>query len=57
METNEFVVRDMKEFTQTVKDDTSKLVAKTATSMKEQLNIKVVPLLLEQKQIVLLNVI
>ena len=40
-ETNEFLVRDMKEFTDTVKCDTSRLVASTAASMKEQLNIKV----------------
>ncbi|CAK8691265.1 unnamed protein product [Clavelina lepadiformis] len=34
-------MKDMKEFTQTVKTDTSKLVADTASSMKEQLKIKV----------------
>lgn len=40
-ETNEFLVRDMKEFTETVRSDTSKLVASTAASMKDQLNIQV----------------
>nr|XP_002128881.1 BSD domain-containing protein 1 isoform X1 [Ciona intestinalis] len=40
VETNEFIARDLKEFTQVVKDDTSKFVAQTAISMKDQLNIK-----------------
>uniref|UniRef100_H2YM85 BSD domain-containing protein n=1 Tax=Ciona savignyi TaxID=51511 RepID=H2YM85_CIOSA len=39
-ETNEFIARDLKEFTQVVKDDTSKFVAQTAISMKDQLNIQ-----------------
>jgi len=40
-ETNEFMMRDMKEFTQAVKDDASKLVASTAAQMKDQLNINI----------------
>ena len=35
------MMRDMKEFTQAVKDDASKLVASTAAQMKDQLNINV----------------
>lgn len=40
-ETNEFMRHDIQEFTQAVQTDASKLVAATATTMKEKLNINV----------------
>jgi len=40
-ETNEFMMRDISEFTQAVKEDASKLVASTAAQMKDQLNINI----------------
>lgn len=40
-ETNEFMRHDIQEFTQAVQSDASKLVAATATTMKEKLNINV----------------
>lgn len=40
-ETNEFMMRDMREFTQAVKEDASRIVASTAAQMKDQLNINI----------------
>lgn len=41
VETNEFMKRDLQEFSQAVQTDASKLVAVTATTMKEKLHINV----------------
>lgn len=41
VETNEFMKRDLQEFSQAVQTDASKLVSVTATTMKEKLHINV----------------
>lgn len=41
VETNEFMQRDLTEFSQSVQNDASRLVNATASTMKEKLNINV----------------
>lgn len=41
VETNEFMKRDLQEFSQAVQTDATKLVSATATTMKEKLHINV----------------